>query len=66
MLACSLAAWSLVFGAGAEQRLAPPDGAAVPAAVDLAVVAHGANADFALAARASEETMALDHLSLRR
>jgi hypothetical protein len=61
MLACSLEG-VLVRGAGALHRRASPDGTAVAGAVDLTVVTVRANADFDPATRATEETMALDHL----
>jgi hypothetical protein len=61
MLACSLAR-ALVDGASALHRRASPDGTAAGAA-DLTVVAARANADFDIATRAAEETMAVDHLS---
>jgi hypothetical protein len=48
----------LVGGAGATHRLATTDRAAVPGAVDLAVIARRAHADFPAAARAEKEAEA--------
>lgn len=60
MLPCSDAA-PLILGSGDPQRVAPPEGAAVGAG-DLAVVTRGADANFAIAAHAAEETsLAIDH-----
>jgi hypothetical protein len=60
MLACSDACM-LVRGTGEPHRLAPPEGAAVGAG-DLAVVTRGADANFASAAHAVEETsLSIDH-----
>jgi alkanesulfonate monooxygenase SsuD/methylene tetrahydromethanopterin reductase-like flavin-dependent oxidoreductase (luciferase family) len=56
-------ALALVLGAGELHGLAAPDGSAVAGAVDLTLVAGVTNADFERAARAAEETMAVDHLS---
>jgi len=63
MLPCSDAA-SLILGPGDPHRVAPPEGAAVGAG-DLAVVTRGADADFAVAAHAAEETsLSIDHRTL--
>lgn len=51
----------LVLGAGALYRLASPDRAASAGAVDVTVVAGGADADFERATLAAEVTMAVDH-----
>jgi hypothetical protein len=61
VLACSLEG-VLVRSASEQHRRASPDGTAAGAA-DLTVVAASANADFDIATRAAEETMAVDHLS---
>ena len=60
MLACSDGP-PLILGTGELYRLAPPDGAAVGAG-DLTVITRGADADFAIAAHAAEETsLSIDH-----
>jgi hypothetical protein len=60
MLPCSDAA-PLILGTRDPQRVAPPERAAFGAG-DLAVVTPGADADFAIAARAAEETsLSIDH-----
>jgi len=57
---------ALVLAAVAARRLQALEGGAVAGAVDLAVVARIANADFDRATRAAEEATAVDHLSLGR
>jgi hypothetical protein len=57
MLACAFAR-ALVGGAGAANRLPTTDRAAVPGAVNLAVIARHAHADFPAAARAEKEAEA--------
>jgi hypothetical protein len=60
MLACSDAP-PLVLGTGELRRFTSPQGAAVGAG-DLAVVTRSADADFAIAAHAAEETsLRIDH-----
>lgn len=60
MLPCSDGA-PLILGSGDPHRVAPPEGAAVGAG-DLAVVTRSADADFAIAAHAAEETsLWIDH-----
>lgn len=60
MLPCSDGT-PLILGTGDPHRVAPPEGAAVGAG-DLAVVTRGADADFAIAAHAAEETnLSIDH-----
>jgi hypothetical protein len=60
MLVCSDAIL-LVLGTGEPHRRAPPDGAAVGAG-NLAVITRGADANFASAAHAAEETsLSIDH-----
>ena len=60
MLACSDGA-PLILGSGDPHRVAPPEGAAFTAG-DLAVVTRDADADFAIAAHAAEETsLSIDH-----
>src|SRR4051812_26282461 len=56
----------LVLGPCSQHRLAPLEEAALAGAVDLAMVARGADADRPRASRAVEETMAIDHLTPRR
>jgi hypothetical protein len=60
MLACSDAC-VLVRGTGEPHRRAPPEGAALGAG-NLTVITHGADANFASAAHAAEETsFSIDH-----
>ncbi len=60
MLPCSDGA-PLILGTRDPHRVAPPEGAAFGAG-DLAVVTRGADADFAIAAHAEEETsLSIDH-----